>query len=554
MIPASTLPPVSHRRLKRLLSHGYFPAELPVPFTTRDFGRHAVDFASSWDGKEIRRYWTVAESYNVPRYGHARRKLSVVNPVNQLHVADLISDNWSSIAARLQRSKITEFKPEITELGPGRAVVGIDFEGVAQRRAEILSSYGRYVRTDVARFYPSVYTHAIPWALLGKDWVKANMHSAPFKSGYENHLDAAVRAGQEGQTIGLPIGPDTSRILSELIATEIEQIASSTLTDLSHRAVRYVDDMYIGLRESEATPSVLSHISSALYEYELDLNAEKTVVVGVGLPHSPEWIHYIRTFELSDKKSRQRADLDSFFEHAFYLADANSRDNVLLFATKRAVSFRLDDTHLAHLTRWLMYAARRSPTCLSFVAEHLASMSSTTLFLPELEIHAYILEQIPIKAGFAHTDEVAWLIFWAREIGLSIPSALLSKVLTLRSSVVALLTLDLNQRGLISGAPLDTSFWESFATSDGLRSEMWLLVYEATKKGWWPKSKPSALVTSATFFQDLWAKDVEFYDPTKKARRRLAPVFVSPVPSEVPDGADTFDTLDIGVSTGGYPE
>ena len=541
--PTPLLPSHSSLRLCRLLSNGYFPAELPVPFTTSDFGRHAVAFASTWNGKDIRKHWTIAESYNVPRYGHARRKLSLVNPVNQLHVAHLVSENWDAIKKRLQRSQITEFKPEITKAGKGRAVVGIDFEGVAQRRAEILSSYGRYVRTDVARFYPSVYTHAIPWALLGKKWVKANMHLPVFKNGYENQLDAAVRAGQEGQTIGLPIGPDTSRILSELIVTEIEQIARSSLTDLNHRAIRYVDDMYIGLRESEAAPNILSHISSALYEYELELNAEKTIVTGVGFPHSPEWIHYIRTFELSAKATRQRADLDSFFEHAFYLADANPRENVLLFATKRAVSFRLDNAHIPHLTRWLMYAARRSPTCLRFVAEHLASMSLGSLRLPKPEINAYILEQIPIKAGFTHTEEVAWLLFWAREIGLSVPSDLLVKVSALRSSVVALLTLDLNQRGLISGPPLDTSLWESFATADGLKSEMWLVVYEATKKGWWPKTKASGFVTAAPFFQDLWAKDVEFYDPKKKARRHISPAFATPPP---------VDSLEIAEIAAGY--
>ena len=545
MVKAPTPLPPSHSNLRHLLSNGYFPVELPVPFTTSDFGRHAVAFASAWDGKKIRKHWTIAESYNVPRYGHARRKLSLVNPVNQLHVAHLVSENWDAIKNRLQRSQITEFKPEITKAGKGRAVVGIDFEGVAQRRAEILSSYGRYVRTDVARFYPSVYTHAIPWALLGKEWVKANMHLPVFKGGYENQLDAAVRAGQEGQTIGLPIGPDTSRILSELIATDIEQIARSSLTDLNHRAVRYVDDMYIGLRESEAAPNVLSHISSALYEYELELNAEKTVVTGVGFPHSPEWIHYIRTFELSAKATRQRADLDSFFEHAFYLADANPRENVFLFATKRAVSFKLDDAHIPHLTRWLMYAARRSPTCLSFVAEHLASMNSGSLRLPEPEINAYILEQIPIKAGFTHTEEVAWLLFWAREIGLSVPSDLLVKVSALRSSVVALLTLDLNQRGLISGPPLDTSLWESFATADGLKSEMWLVVYEATKKGWWLKAKASGFVAAAPFFQDLWAKDVEFYDPKRRARRRISPAFATPPP---------VDSLEIAEAAAGYPE
>jgi hypothetical protein len=191
-------------------------------------------------------------------------------------------------------------------------------------------------------------------------------------------LDKAVGAGQQGQTIGIPIGPDTSRILSELIAVEIETIARQHIPDLDDRAVRYVDDILLGLKETETPPAVLSGLSIALYDFELELNAEKTVTHGMGCPHSPEWINYIRTFELSTRPSRQRGDLDSFFEQAFYLADANPRDNVLLFAVKRAASFDIHMSNLAHLVNWFLYAARRSPSCLSFVAEYLAAMHSST--------------------------------------------------------------------------------------------------------------------------------------------------------------------------------
>ena len=534
---AMTKPPIkatlANLRLKRLMANGYLPAELPPPFTTVDFAHHAAALATVWDQKTIRSFWTAAEAYSVPRYGHARRKLSIVNPVNQLHVAHLISENWNAIKTRLERSKITEFRPQITIAGSGRAVPGINFDGVNHRRAEILSSYGRYVKTDVARFYPSVYTHSIPWALLGKDWVKANFKSHTFKNGFADQLDAAVRAGQQGQTVGLPIGPDTSRILSELIATEVEEIIRSTLPDFDHRSVRYVDDMLIGLREDEAVPNVLSHISSALYDYELELNAEKTFTLGVGSPHSPEWIHYIRNFNISDRKGKQCDELDSFFEQACYLADANHRENVMLFAAKRSASFELSESNIAHLTRWLLYSARRSPSCLSFVAEHLAALNSTVGDLPKLEIAAYIKQQIKIKADFAHTNEAAWLLFWAREIGLKIQMESLGNLTNLRSSVVAMLMLDMNQKDLIENT-LDTSFWRSFANSDGLKSEMWLLSYEATKKGWWPKAVNHKFVSEHQFFAEIWARDIEFYDKEKKARQHIKSTFLEtpPLPGE----------------------
>lgn len=518
----------SDARLQRLLTRGYFPSELPPPFNTADFGKHAVDFATAWDIEQIaKKFWTRPEHYSVPRYGHARRVVSLVNPINQLSVAYIISKNWLALRKRLSRSNITEFDPKIELKGPGRAITGVDFDGVARRRAEILGSYGRYVKTDVARFYPSVYTHAIPRAILGKGFVKSNHHTTAFKTSFANSLDKAVASGQQGQTMGIPIGPDTSRIISELIAVEVEMIAKCHVPDLDHRAVRYVDDFLIGIRESETPSAVLSGLSLGLYDYELELNAEKTHTHGIGCPHAPEWINFIRTFELTDSIRRQRDDLDSFFEQAFYLADANPRENVLLFAAKRAASFELDMSNTAHLVRWLLYTARRAPSALSFVAEHLASLNKRVT-LPRVEIESYILEQIPLKAEAVHTDELAWLLFWAREVGLRVPSAALTKVKQLRSSVVALIALDLRQAGQIDGR-FSVPDWERCASVDGLKSEMWLLAYEATKKGWWTGPQRTAFIRKHPYFGTLWAKDVEFYDRARKARRRIRPsVFSAP--------------------------
>lgn len=346
-----------------------------------------------------------------------------------------------------------------------------------------------------------------------------------FKTHFANHLDKAVGSGQEGQTIGIPIGPDTSRILAELIAVELEEIAKAHIPDFEKRGVRYVDDMLIGLPESDTASSILSGLSIALYEYQLELNAEKTGTFGLGSNHTPEWIHFVRTFVLTSKSRQQRDDLDSFFEHAIYLADQNKRDNALLFAVKRAASFTINDDNVDHLVRWLLYCARRTATCLSFVAEHLAAISGTTQ-LPNDEINAYILQQIPIKAASGHTNELAWLLFWARETGLSIPASSMENVMKLRSSAVGLITLDLWHKSLIIGA-LDFSFWQNFASEAGLKSEMWLIAYEATRKGWWPKAQNTDFVTNHAYFADLWSADVEFYDPGKKARNRVTPSFLA---------------------------
>ena len=167
------------------------------------------------------------------------------------------------------------------------------------------------------------------------------------------------------------------------------------------------------------------------------------------MPICPEWINFIRTYRINSNPLGQRDALDSFFEHIIYLADENPRENVLLFAVKRATSFPIDPSNLAHLVRWMLYATRRSPSCVAFITEHLAAMH-TTSGLPTSRNRRLHSATNLFEAEAIHTDELAWLLFWAREIGFSVPSSALANVTRLRSSVVALLTLDLRQLGLVS--------------------------------------------------------------------------------------------------------
>lgn len=514
----------SEARLWRLLAAGYFPSELPPPFQSAEFAQNAVEFASKWDHKKIYNFWSKPEHFSSPRYGHARRKLSIVNPINQLSVASLLSDNWFAVMKSLKRPTVSEFKPKMVLKGPGRAITGVDFDAVARRRVEILSTYGRYVKTDVARFYPSIYTHSIAWAVTGKAFAKSNHKTSAFKKSFANRLDAAVRAGQEGQTVGIPIGPDTSRVISELVAVEIEAELQNSLPDWVTRSVRYVDDMLIGIDEAESEADVLSKLAASLYEYELELNAGKTKLHGLGAPHAPEWIHYIRNFALSTRTSKQRDDLDSYFEHAIYLSDENPQENVLLFACKRACSLAIDPSNKGHLVRWLLYCCRRAPSCLRFVAEFLsASPPSDPSIVSEIE--SFILQQIPRKAEAAHTEELAWLLFWAREIDLTIPDAIANTCAKIRSSVVALIVLDIRDSGRIAGV-LDEFFWRSFCNDDGLKSEMWLVSYEATKRQWWDTPQNDDYLSLHPFFSDVYQKDVSFYDRNKKAKAHRPPPFL----------------------------
>jgi hypothetical protein len=104
-------------RLRRLLGAGYFPSEPPPPFTTSEFAVKAGQIVAQIDEAATIGLWTSPESFSIPRWGQARRKLSIVNPINQLMVSKIVAEHWDEISKILQNSKISEFHPEIVATG-----------------------------------------------------------------------------------------------------------------------------------------------------------------------------------------------------------------------------------------------------------------------------------------------------------------------------------------------------------------------------------------------------------------------------------------------------
>jgi hypothetical protein len=101
-----------------------------------------------------------------------------------------------------------------------------------------------------------------------------NTHS--FNTSLGNRLDVAVRKGQDNQTLGIPVGPDTSRILAEIIGVSIDQYVRENLGIDQTRAFRNIDDWYIGFDNAGEAEDAIATLATGCRMFELELNADKT--------------------------------------------------------------------------------------------------------------------------------------------------------------------------------------------------------------------------------------------------------------------------------------
>lgn len=509
--------------LLELLRDGYFPKELPPPFTTVSFANLiASNVASLPSSFRSRRDPALTSEHNIVRVGILRRKLGIPNPITQFRLCEEIEQNWSTLNEHIQRSQLSASKPRSIS-GSGRALYPM--HTLAKRpylRARYRMGAKYLLETDIENFYHSIYTHSIPWALHGKSIAKEKRSMDLLG----NRLDILMRNGQDGQTIGIPIGPDTSLVLAEVLLSSVDDLITRKLDQL--KGFRYMDDYELCFSNLSDAETALNEIESALSHFELDLNPKKTKIKQLPLALEDYWVSELSRFEFRvDSIKKQRSDLISYFSRAFELAKENSESPVLKYAIARLRSIRIDSTNWPLFQDLMLQCVSGEPGTLPYVFDLYVRFSNNGYPVTTNQLEEVLNFQILYHAPLGHGSEVAWSLWGAIAFQVPLHSTTASAVSDMEDSVVALLALDAEQRKLFL-ASLNKSNWAQYMTREGLYGEQWLLSYEANVKGWIPSVGGDHVMVDPCFSY-LKENGVQFYDTSQAAR--VIPSATSPIPS-----------------------
>lgn len=506
--------PNKSNRFKALLEKGYFPAELPPPFNTKDFAMFRKSIKSGWPNTNHPK--TVYERYSIKRIGLKRRTLGIVNPISHYFLAEHISENWVSIRNFLDMGVVSLDKALITVEGD-RAIEKPDFRLVQTARLNASANNDYIFRSDISRFYDTIYTHAIAWAFEGKAWCKANIHSG-LNASIGGQLDNLVRKGQDNQSQGIPTGPDTSRILSEILAVGVERHFLSSSDIGAEDVYRYVDDWFIGISSPATAEDILRKLARSMAEFTLDLNIEKTEVIHPSATLFSFWPDELLDSIVKSRSGREQSrEISLFFSRAFSLASENPKENVLLFALKLCRSFPIAGSNFALFEGYLYKAARADNLTIPTVIQILANLRVQGFNPSKKRAKKLIEDVIRASAPLLHTEEVAWALFLAKVLSIHVSATAAGLTIEMGSSVCSLILLDLESRGLVeAGAPI----WvlQSRMTATSLRDENWLLAYEADVKGWLPSADPTNHVDNDPYFSILKQKRIQFYDTKRNVK------------------------------------
>jgi len=493
-----------------LLSKGYFPPELPPPFTTASYAKGMAGPGvrpptAAFSSKPL---YSMPCVHNLIRTGWLRRNLGIPNPKHFFRLANHVVTHWASLTAWTSSSPFSLSKP--VDGCPDRAISPEhSLDDRTNFRAQLRSNARFILQADISRFFPSIYTHSIPWAIMGKSMAKAAHASGKLRGTWEEEIDIFARSINNNQTIGIPIGPDTSRLLAEVILSRIDVELREKFTRLT--GLRYIDDYEFAFGDRSFAERVLSFLQHLLSQFELALNPNKTMILELPQQFDHLWTSRIRLFLFRDRgPTAQKNDLTAYFDMVFDFFNRFPGEHLMKYAIARLRSEEIKRQNWILLENILSQCVLIEPSCLPQVCEQITYYRTkrfpVTKRLWSDCLNRIVYERVPL----GQSSESAWAMWLMKLLNIKLQRRTAKIVGDCDDSIVGLMGLGLAATGLANPTYLDGL--NRFCLPSGLYEDQWLLCYQGNFMSWLgPRSGRSELKGDHAFAH-LESQNVSFFD------------------------------------------
>lgn len=428
-------------------------------------------------------------------------------------LARLIEDKWANLNEHFSKSHFSLTTPQISK---NSIEPKYKMSEKINRRIHNLALKKYILQADIVRYYPSIYTHSIPWALHTKTVAKANQRDDEY---FGNVIDNLVRNLQDGQTIGIPIGPVVSLIIQEIVGVTIDDEFKRGYGD-SLVGFRYTDDMEYYFNSLEEAERALNILNKTLKYYGLDLNNSKTQIIKIPQIIEAEWVYFFRRYEFrKNKKNRNKSiqlqymDIREFFSMAFKYKTQLNEKGILNYAIEVLRGIVIYEENWEIFESLLLQSILIDSSIIPVVFETIEGYKYRGYPLNKEKIAEFINVLIRDNVELRNDFEVSWALSFAGKLQIYIEEDVSKLLLENDNAIINILVMILNSQNLLKG-DLDFSYYETLLTKESLYDSSWLFYYECCMHGWLDKDKNNQHFKDDKFFAQLLNKNVSFVNPT----------------------------------------
>ena len=146
---------------------------------------------------------------------------------------------------------------------------------------EIEKNFRFLKHLDVSKCFPSIYTHSISWATRGKLAAKKRKNVVRKDRAFDSVFDNLMQLVNYQETNGIIIGPELSRIFSEIIFQEIDKKIEAQMRNKGYKhgadyhCSRYIDDYYLYYNTQGISEQFSNVLADELEFFKMYLNHDK---------------------------------------------------------------------------------------------------------------------------------------------------------------------------------------------------------------------------------------------------------------------------------------
>lgn len=313
-----------------LLGSGLFAEKIPNFLCSKEFLKYSKTITLPVDKfpKDYVRYSSM-RNINIPR------PLAIPEPFVYAGLCHCLKQNWKDLKKffkeNTKKDKFKISRIHLRKIKDKSALFEMNYknhedDGSPEQDLIIKSKY--LAIGDISKCFPSIYSHAIAWALVGKSTAKASRGP----SHWFNDLDFRTRNVKYGETNGVLIGPHASNLISEIILTKVD----SLLVDKGFKFLRYIDDYTCYVETYEEAERFLLELSRELSKYELSINLKKSEIIPLPKASVINWVnqlnHYVfvNTYDFKGKEAVRVRELKGFIDFSINLMLEEKGDGSIL--------------------------------------------------------------------------------------------------------------------------------------------------------------------------------------------------------------------------------
>lgn len=339
--------------LDGLLGFGLFAEKIPPFLTAENFLNFCKTPPSGFVFDESEKRFIHYESMrniNVPRV------LAIPNPIAYYNQCKVLSNNWDKLIVYFQKQTHNQkhkiSRVHIRKIDDTFKVFNTcyqdlddinldDYPSLVQNHLfemnhknfctddypepNLLIGKRYIVKADISNCFPSIYTHSLSWALVGKK--EAKEKSKPIhRNEWFNQIDFYTRNLKDGETHGILIGSHASNLISEIILTAIDK----TMYDKGYRYIRNIDDYTCYVETKEKAEIFLVELSTELKQYGLMLNHKKTEILKLPLASTEHWVRKLNSFVFSNNDKLKLSEVRAYLDISLDLMFHNKENSAIL--------------------------------------------------------------------------------------------------------------------------------------------------------------------------------------------------------------------------------